>query len=139
MKEKLNDPNTVLRSRIKPTKKNRLVEEELNIIDIEDVYSDSALECIDSLLIGRDLLFCYENLRESSKLYKLVVVRDFCRKSDTDMNYGYGIITKEESIIAPEVGVDRLEEIYKELVACHVDQKILTLFRSIIENETISN
>lgn len=100
-------------------------------------------------LLDGDLMFAYKNTESAtSGLYQVVVVKYFDWGLVPGKNepvkiyngkYGYSIVTTGYSAMIPKVGLEYLEEIYKDLVAFKVNKQILNLFRNIIDNETSSN
>lgn len=101
-----------------------------------------------SLLEG-DLMFAYKNTESAgSKLYQIVVVKYFDWIPGTatiepykhyNGLYGYSVVTSGYSVMIPKFGADYLEEIYNDLITYKVNKQILSIFRTIIDNETSSN
>ena len=86
-----------------------------------------------------DLLFGYRDLENTDGLYQVILIKNYKSDDQECTSYNFSIVTSKYSMIVSQVDINYLEEIYKELVTFGLDNKFLTIFRDIIENETISN
>jgi hypothetical protein len=86
-----------------------------------------------------DLLFGYRDLENTDGLYQVILIKNYKNDDQECTSYNFSIVTSKYSMIVSQVDINYLEEIYKELVTFGLDNKFLTIFRDIIENETISN
>lgn len=86
-----------------------------------------------------DLLFGYRDLENTDGLYQVILIKNYKSDDQECTSYNFSIVTSKYSMIVSQVDISYLEEIYKELVTFGLDNKFLTIFRDIIENETISN
>lgn len=86
-----------------------------------------------------DLLFGYRDLENTDGLYQVILIKNYKSDDQECTSYNFSIVTSKYSMTVSQVDISYLEEIYKELVTFGLDKKFLTIFRDIIENETISN
>lgn len=86
-----------------------------------------------------DLLFGYRDLENTDGLYQVILIKNYKNDDQECTSYNFSIVTSKYSMTVSQVDISYLEEIYKELVTFGLDNKFLTIFRDIIENETISN
>ena len=86
-----------------------------------------------------DLLFGYRDLENTDGLYQVILIKNYKSDDQECTSYNFSIVTSKYSMTVSQVDISYLEEIYKKLVTFGLDNKFLTIFRDIIENETISN
>ena len=86
-----------------------------------------------------DLLFGYRDLENTDGLCQVILIKNYKSDDQECTSYNFSIVTSKYSMTVSQVDISYLEEIYKELVTFGLDNKFLTIFRDIIENETISN
>lgn len=148
MRTKLTDQRVIQRERIAKT----MIPTNKSLESVENVYpkmNDESTMRASSIIWeninnnmsykGGELLFGYRDLENTDGLYQVILIKNYKSDYQECTSYNFNIVTSKYSMTVSQVDINYLEEIYKELVTFGLDNKFLTIFRDIIENETISN